>query len=135
MRVIQLTRIGCGHQGCSTAAAVALVPSLQIGQHRVVIGLATTVFNLRNAARGALFGASGQKHFQTTIRKHYRAHIAPIGHQPRQAPKATLQIQQSRAHPWVHRYLRCALPHFFGAYAQSNLLPAEQNFRTSKANG
>jgi len=45
-----------------------------------------------------LCGAGGEKHLERRVGEHHRAHVAPIGHQPRCAPEGQLQAMQGLAH-------------------------------------
>ena len=82
---------------------------------------------MSSAALGAGLHASGQKHFEGGIRKHHRAHVAPVGHQAGRLAKIALALQERRAHAGDRRDFRGRLANLLAANRLAHVHATQQN--------
>src|SRR2546422_994895 len=126
-RRVERPRSGALLEGRHAACHIACVALAQILQKGGQCSSDSFFFQLFIPTFRTGLRARGEEYFELGIGEHDRAHVAPLGDQPRGLAKGPLPVQKSPAHPGQGRYPRGGERVFLGADGVGHALGLEED--------
>ncbi len=90
--------VPCWAERSDFSRCIPLVARLDLAQKGGKGNIQPLILQLLIAPFRPFLGACGKEYLEGRVREYDRTHVAPVRHQPRRAPEASLLVQQGRPH-------------------------------------